>query len=57
VFGRFTRLDHGRARDTGGSGLGLAIVHELVAAHSGTARVEDNDPGARLIITLPRTAD
>jgi signal transduction histidine kinase len=53
VFERFTRLDDGRSRDTGGSGLGLAIVRDVVTAHHGRIRVEDNRPGARLIVLLP----
>ncbi|MET8538175.1 ATP-binding protein [Streptomyces sp. NPDC005065] len=53
VFGRFTRLDDARARGTGGSGLGLAIVHEIVTAHHGSIRIEDNRPGARLVVLLP----
>ncbi|MYR55527.1 HAMP domain-containing protein [Streptomyces sp. SID625] len=53
VFGRFTRLDDARTRDTGGSGLGLAIVRDTVMAHHGSTRVEDNRPGARLVVLLP----
>lgn len=53
VFGRFTRLDDARSRDTGGSGLGLAIVRDIVTAHRGRTRLEDNGPGARLIVLLP----
>lgn len=53
VFGRFTRLDDARARDAGGSGLGLAIVRDIVAAHHGTARIQDNAPGVRLLVHLP----
>jgi signal transduction histidine kinase len=51
VFQRFARLDAGRAR--AGAGLGLAIVREVVAAHQGAVRIEDNHPGARIVITLP----
>lgn len=53
VFGRFTRLDGARSRDTGGSGLGLAIVRDIVTAHHGRTLIEDNRPGARLIVLLP----
>lgn len=53
VFGRFTRLDDARARYTGGSGLGLAIVRDTVTAHHGSTRIEDNRPGARLVVLLP----
>jgi signal transduction histidine kinase len=55
VFDRFTRLDGARARDTGGSGLGLAIVRRLVAAHHGQIHIEDNGPGARIVVCVPAT--
>jgi signal transduction histidine kinase len=53
VFERFTRLDDARDRDAGGAGLGLAIVREIAASHGGVVTVEDNQPGARLIVRLP----
>ncbi|MEU0251796.1 HAMP domain-containing sensor histidine kinase [Streptomyces sp. NPDC006184] len=53
VFERFTRLDDARSRDTGGSGLGLAIVHDVVMAHHGRTLIEDNHPGARVVVLLP----
>jgi signal transduction histidine kinase len=53
VFGRFTRLDEARGRDAGGTGLGLAIVQELVRAHGGVVRLENNEPGLRVIVELP----
>jgi signal transduction histidine kinase len=53
IFERFTRLDDARDRDAGGSGLGLAIAREIVVAHGGTVTVEDADPGARFVVTLP----
>ncbi|MGR6974624.1 HAMP domain-containing sensor histidine kinase [Streptomyces cynarae] len=55
VFDRFTRLDGARARDTGGSGLGLAIVRDLVVAHHGHIGIEDNAPGARIVVRIPAT--
>ncbi|HEX6233672.1 MAG TPA: ATP-binding protein [Jiangellaceae bacterium] len=54
VFDRFTRLDEARSRDAGGTGLGLPIVRELVRLHGGTVRLEDNDPGLRAVVRLPR---
>jgi signal transduction histidine kinase len=54
VFDRFTRLDAARSRDQGGTGLGLAIVRELVQAHRGTVRLDDNSPGLRAVVTLPK---
>ena len=53
VFERFVRLDEGRARDAGGSGLGLAIVADIVTAHGGRVRIEDNHPGAKISVELP----
>ena len=53
VFERFTRLDTARSRDAGGSGLGLAIVRDVVRACGGSVRIEDNNPGARFVVTFP----
>lgn len=53
VFERFTRLDGARSRDAGGSGLGLAIVRDVVTAHGGQVRIEDNEPGVRITVTFP----
>jgi signal transduction histidine kinase len=53
VFERFVRLDEGRARDAGGTGLGLAIVADIVTAHRGRVRIDDNHPGAKVWVELP----
>ena len=54
VFERFTRLEDGRARDSGGTGLGLALVREVARRHGGDVSVEDGpDGGARFVVTLP----
>jgi signal transduction histidine kinase len=54
VFERFVRLDSARARSDGGAGLGLSIVAEIVAAHGGTAVVEESPlGGARITVRLP----
>jgi signal transduction histidine kinase len=52
VFERFVRLDEGRARDAGGTGLGLAIVADIVTAHGGRVRIDDNHPGAKVWVEL-----
>jgi signal transduction histidine kinase len=56
VFERFTRLDEARSGDDGGAGLGLAIVRDVVRAHAGTVLLEDNAPGARVVVSLPLAA-
>ncbi|MEU4474317.1 ATP-binding protein [Micromonospora sp. NPDC023888] len=55
VFGRFTRLDDGRARDDGGAGLGLAIVRELVRRAGGSITLTDAPErhGLRVCLLLP----
>ncbi|MER7335970.1 MULTISPECIES: ATP-binding protein [unclassified Micromonospora] len=61
VFGRFTRLDHARARDDGGAGLGLAIVRELVRRAGGRIELtdagRDGGPGLRVRLLLPALPD
>jgi signal transduction histidine kinase len=54
IFERFSRLDGGRARDTGGSGLGLAIARAITEAHGGTLRAESRPRcGATFRLVLP----
>lgn len=55
VFGRFYRLDEGRAAMDGGSGLGLAIARWIVELHGGEISIEDQEPtGARFVVRLPQ---
>ena len=51
VFDRFWQGSAGKA--AGGSGIGLAVAAELVAAHGGTLRASNADPGARFEVQLP----
>jgi signal transduction histidine kinase len=50
---KYRRLDEARASD--GSGLGLALVRAVASLHGGELRLEDNAPGLRAVMILPRT--
>lgn len=52
VFRRLYRLD--RSRTTEGSGLGLSLVSAVVRLHEGEVRLEDADPGLKVVISAPR---
>jgi signal transduction histidine kinase len=49
---KYRRLD--QARGTEGSGLGLALVGAVARLHQGELIFEDNRPGLRAVIRLPR---
>jgi signal transduction histidine kinase len=51
VLDRFVRLESARARP--GSGLGLSLAAAVARLHNGTLRIEDNEPGLRVVICLP----
>lgn len=51
VFQRFYRLD--ASRTTPGNGLGLSLVAAIAALHNATVRLENNDPGLRVVVTFP----
>ncbi len=50
VLKRGIRLD----QQSDGSGLGLAIVAETAEAYGGALRLEDAEPGLRVVVTIPR---
>lgn len=52
IIQRFVRLD--RSRTTKGHGLGLNLVAAIASAHGGRLVIEDNYPGLRANICLPR---
>lgn len=51
VLGRFVRLEASRSEP--GSGLGLSLVAAVARLHGGTLRLEDNEPGLRVVLSLP----
>ncbi|MHA1517636.1 MAG: sensor histidine kinase [Alphaproteobacteria bacterium] len=55
VLGRFVRLEESRSEP--GSGLGLSLVAAVARLHGGSLRLEDNEPGLRVILTLPMEGD
>ncbi len=51
VLDRFVRLEASRSEP--GSGLGLSLVAAVARLHGGSLRLEDNEPGLRVILALP----
>ena len=49
---RFVRLEQSRSKP--GSGLGLSLAAAVARLHGGELRLEDNDPGLKAVIALPR---
>jgi signal transduction histidine kinase len=52
VLERFTRLDS--SRSTKGSGLGLSLVAATARLHDAELLLEDNEPGLRVRLRLPK---
>jgi signal transduction histidine kinase len=52
VVERFVRLE--KSRSEPGSGLGLSLVSAVARLHGGELKLEDNQPGLRSVIALPR---
>lgn len=52
VLERFVRLD--RARNAPGFGLGLSLVSAVLQRMGGTFHLEDNAPGLRAVMRLPK---
>ena len=55
VLGRFVRLEESRSEP--GSGLGLSLVAAVARLHGGALRLEDNEPGLRVVLSLPIEGD
>ncbi len=51
VLDRFVRLEASRSEP--GSGLGLSLVAAVARLHGGSLRLEDNEPGLRVVLALP----
>ena len=52
VLKRFVRLE--KSRTEPGTGLGLSLVQAVGRLHGGTVRLEDNAPGLRVILRIPK---
>jgi len=52
VLERFVRLETSRTRP--GSGLGLSLADAIARLHGGTLELNDNNPGLRVTMDLPR---
>jgi len=52
VVERFVRLEQSRSEP--GSGLGLSLASAVARLHGGDLKLEDNNPGLRTTIALPR---
>jgi hypothetical protein len=52
VVERFVRLEQSRSQP--GSGLGLSLAAAVARLHRGELRLEDNNPGLKAILALPR---
>jgi len=49
---RFVRLEQSRSQP--GSGLGLSLASAVARLHGGELKLEDNNPGLKSVISLPR---
>src|SRR5258707_987638 len=49
---RFVRLEQSRSQP--GSGLGLSLASAVARLHGGELKLEDNQPGLKIVISLPR---
>ena len=52
VVERFVRLEQSRSEP--GSGLGLSLASAVARLHGGELKLEDNHPGLRSVLALPR---
>jgi signal transduction histidine kinase len=52
VLRRFVRLE--KSRTEPGTGLGLSLVQAVARLHGGGVRLEDNAPGLRVVLRIPK---
>lgn len=52
VFRRFYRVEASRSQQPG-NGLGLSLVKAVVTLHGGKIRLLDNQPGLKVVVSLP----
>ena len=52
VLKRFVRLE--KSRTAPGTGLGLSLVAAVARLHRGSVELEDNQPGLKVVLTLPK---
>ena len=55
VVDRFVRLEQSRSEP--GSGLGLSLASAVAHLHGGELKLEDNDPGLKVTLVLPRPTE
>ncbi len=53
VLRRFVRLEESRTKP--GTGLGLSLVAAVARLHRGRLQLEDNSPGLKVVLVLPRS--
>jgi len=55
VFEKFFRLE--ASRNTKGNGLGLSMVAAIARIHNIDITLSDNNPGLRIELSFPQTAN
>lgn len=54
IFDAFTQVDPARDHAAGGYGIGLALTRQIVELHDGIILAENQSPGLKVIMRLPR---
>jgi heavy metal sensor kinase len=53
IFERFYRADQSRSQRVDGVGLGLSLTREIIRAHGGELKLENDDEMNRFVVRLP----